>query len=372
MPPLVHRSDFMKITKMFRTSMSLAALAMLSASPTTSPALTVGDPAPKIQVGKWVQGEPVKEFEREHVYIVEFWATWCGPCRVSIPHLNALHEKFKGKGVVVIGQDVWEDDEDKVVPFVKKMGKDMTYRVALDDKAQHEKGAMAETWMAAAAQNGIPTAFIVNQQGRIAWIGHPMELKEELLDQILTGKFDVAKFAKDFAREQAEQKRRMELSAKLSKAMRNKDWDAADASIAEMEKLMPESARDRFSMPRLQVLLGRGNYSSASKFAQTLSDTHSQDAQFLNGVAWTLVLHAELPQSELELAERIAERANKQAKEKDADILDTLARAQFRLGKKEQAIATQETAVKIAGKGNDAQLHKTLDAYKQGKLPPAS
>src|SRR5439155_10386799 len=85
-------------------------------------ALKVGDPAPKLQVSKWVQGEPVKEFARDKVYIVEFWATWCGPCRVSIPHLNELHTKFKDKGLVVIGQNAWERDQEVVAPFIKKMG----------------------------------------------------------------------------------------------------------------------------------------------------------------------------------------------------------------------------------------------------------
>src|SRR5687768_7019611 len=84
------------------------------------PKLMVGHPAPKLQVSKWVQGEPVKEFERDKAYIVEFWATWCGPCITSIPHLNEIHNKFKDKGLVVIGQDVWENKTEAVEPFIKK------------------------------------------------------------------------------------------------------------------------------------------------------------------------------------------------------------------------------------------------------------
>ena len=67
--------------------------------------LQVGDPAPALQVSKWIQGSPVKEFQRDQAYIVEFWATWCGPCRASIPHLNEIHAKYKDKGLVIIGQD---------------------------------------------------------------------------------------------------------------------------------------------------------------------------------------------------------------------------------------------------------------------------
>ena len=54
------------------------------------------------------------------------------------------------------------------------MADKMTYRVALDDKSQETNGAMAITWMAAAGQNGIPTAFLIDHKGEIAWIGHPM------------------------------------------------------------------------------------------------------------------------------------------------------------------------------------------------------
>src|SRR5438874_238478 len=124
------------------------------------------------------KGEPVKDFEKGKAYIVEFWATWCGPCRVSIPHLNEIHNKFKDKNLVVIGQDCWERDDSLVAPFVKSMGDKMTYRVALDDKEGSEKGKMAETWMAAAGRNGIPSAFLVDTKGLIAWVGHPMQLKE--------------------------------------------------------------------------------------------------------------------------------------------------------------------------------------------------
>src|SRR4051812_48189635 len=106
--------------------------------------LKVGDKAPPLQVSKWMQGDPVKDFEKDKAYLVEFWATWCGPCRQSIPHLNEIHNKYKDKGLVVIGQDCWENDESAVAPFIKEMGKKMTYRVALDDKKGSEKGKMAE------------------------------------------------------------------------------------------------------------------------------------------------------------------------------------------------------------------------------------
>jgi thiol-disulfide isomerase/thioredoxin len=155
-----------------------------SATPTLKP----GDPAPKMQVGKWVQGEPVKEFQKGRAYLVEFWATWCGPCLISIPHLNDLHAKFKDKGLVVIGQNAEGPDDSKVAEFVKKMGNKMTYRVALDDKRGSESGRMVETWMIAAGQEFIPTAFLVDTKGSLVWIGSPLALDDRMIENVLAGK----------------------------------------------------------------------------------------------------------------------------------------------------------------------------------------
>jgi thiol-disulfide isomerase/thioredoxin len=166
--------------------LTLAAGTLLASAAESS--LKVGDPAPKLQTGKWVQGEPVKDFAKGKAYIVEFWATWCPPCRATIPHLNETYNKYKDKGLVVIGQDCWEHDDNLVAPFVKKMGDKMTYRVALDDKSHGGKGKMAETWMEAAGRNGIPSAFLVDTKGMIAWIGHPMELDPKTIDAALAGK----------------------------------------------------------------------------------------------------------------------------------------------------------------------------------------
>src|SRR5580700_2773202 len=169
----------------------VAGLTMTAAAAT----LNVGDPAPKLQTGKFVQGDPVTEFAPGKAYIVEFWATWCGPCRASIPHLNETSIKFKDKGLIVIGQDCSEPDESKVAPFVKSMGESMTYRVALDDKEGSEKGKMADTWMQAAGQNGIPTAFLIDTTGHVAWIGHPMALQEKTIDAVLAGNYNAKEAA---------------------------------------------------------------------------------------------------------------------------------------------------------------------------------
>jgi peroxiredoxin len=149
-------------------------------------AIDLGDPAPALKVKDWVKGKAVnlKEGKGKTVYVVEFWATWCGPCWQSIPHLTELQKKFKDRGVVVIG--VSYESTDTVKPFVEKMGKDMDYIVAVD-----RDEATKKAYMDAFKIDGIPHAFIIDKTGAIVWIGHPMDKMEEALDQILAGKYDL-------------------------------------------------------------------------------------------------------------------------------------------------------------------------------------
>ena len=133
--------------------------------------LHIGDPAPALATGKWIKGTAVEKLNKGTIYVVEFWATWCPPCRESIPHLSKLQQEYPE--IVFIGQDCWEHNAADVEPFVKEMGDKMNYRVVMDEPAG-ERGKMAQTWMMAAGQNGIPTAFVINKEGKIAWIGHPM------------------------------------------------------------------------------------------------------------------------------------------------------------------------------------------------------
>ena len=360
----------MKNFLLLRALTLLTGVALAVAARTADAKLTVGDPAPKLLVAKWVQGDPVKAFDTNHVYIVEFWATWCGPCRATIPHLNELYQKFKDKGVIAIGQDVWDQD-DGVAAFVKKMGDQMTYRVALDDKSQETNGFMAVNWMKAAEQNGIPTAFVIDKQGRIAWIGHPMGLDEKTLEEILADKFDIAAFAAEYERQQMAQKQDMELRIKLTKAIKNKDWDAAETTIAEMKKSEPAMG-DSLDTVRFSILLGRKNYTDAYKLAESLSDAHPKNAMLQNSLAWTIATQPGLEKRDLALAEKAALRANEATQDKEPAVLDTLARVQFMNGKKTEAIATEQKAVNAAADdGQKRALEKILADYQQGNLPKA-
>lgn len=157
----------------------LAVLAFSALTSLSALALGVGDKAPELKTGDWIQGPAVTKFETGKVYVVEFWASWCAPCVQNIPHLNELQKKYEKDGLVVIGQNVWERSEAAARKLVRSMGSKMSYRVALDTKSED----MSEKWMKAAGKGGIPTAFLVDKTGKIAWIGHPSRLDGELKQQ---------------------------------------------------------------------------------------------------------------------------------------------------------------------------------------------
>jgi len=208
--------------------------------------LKPGAPAPSLEIREWLKGEPVARLDPDKTYVVEFWATWCGPCIESMPHVSKLARQHQD--IVFLGVSVLEESkDDNIKQFVEKMGDKMSYRVAYSGN----KDGMAATWLKAASQDGIPTAFIV-KGGVVQWIGHPGNLDKPLA-QLKAGTFDLVASKKAFEAELQALKARREADAAFSAVVSlrgsgNKQGaaEALDQAVKKYPRLTESAERLRY------------------------------------------------------------------------------------------------------------------------------
>jgi thiol-disulfide isomerase/thioredoxin len=340
---------------------TLAAVAALGVA-AAAQNLKVGDPAPKLEVAKWVKGAPIKEFAPDKVYVVEFWATWCGPCKQSIPHLTELAKKHKDK-VTIIGLNSFEVPPgttdtgymQNVEKFVQDMGDQMGYTVAIDGP----EGKMAYAWMKAAAQNGIPTAFIVKNK-QIQWIGHPMQM-DSVLEQVIAGTWDVQAARAQFEKEAAEAAEMERLTQGLMDALNTGDSKKALEEIDKIIAARPEMKPLLMGL-KVEVLFDTDPAKAIELAKELAKGDFKEDPMFLNNVAWRMVEEDE-PKVKMDyaLALEWAKKACELTQNSEPMFLDTLAMAQYRNGMKADAIATVKKAIALLEKdGSDPELLKEL------------
>jgi thiol-disulfide isomerase/thioredoxin len=374
-------------------------------------AASLGDAAAPLEIAEWIKGDAVDlaAVKGKKVVVVEFWATWCGPCKVSIPHLTEMQKKYENRGVVIIG--VSDEEASKVRPFVNEQGDKMNYTVAID-----RNRATSAAYMEKFGQNGIPHAFVIDKEGRIAWRGHPMSGLERVLDQLASNTFDLGleqkrESATKKIQEYFEMALKGEGDEKLDKfgvqlAALDKQLGGinpeepldlvglkkmarfqglmseyqraivsgkSDAELAKLEeKAAPLAPKDfsfkdfkaRFQLQRTfqeyyRAVTGKGDASKSEELAKKLEANPGDNAEMLNEIAWTLLTDEKIKNRNLKLATRLALAAVDASEGKDASILDTYARALFDTGKVDDAIKQQKKAVELS---DDADKKRELEA----------
>ena len=126
---------------------------------------------PEIEVAEWIEQQPVRLADlRGKVVLLDFWATWCGPCRHTIPRINALSRKYKDRGLVVLGltefegnvegRDVTRAEElDYLRQFKRKQSISYGFGVSDDTKTRHTYGIYS-----------IPTTVLIDRRGRVRFL----------------------------------------------------------------------------------------------------------------------------------------------------------------------------------------------------------
>ena len=135
-----------------------------------------------VSSAKFLQGDAPEAWEPGKLYMLECWATWCGPCIAAIPHVNDLHKKYQEKGLRVIGMNVWEDDEEKIGRFVTDKGDGMSYPIAYVGRG----GRFETEVLTPAGVRGIPHALLI-RDGKLLLGTHPSQLTDELIEKLLKG-----------------------------------------------------------------------------------------------------------------------------------------------------------------------------------------
>jgi thiol-disulfide isomerase/thioredoxin len=310
------------------------------------PKLKVGDKAPPVRAMKWLQGAEVKEFAEGKVYVMEFWAPWCGPCIVMMPHMAELQAEYKSKGVTFIGFSAKDDrgnNLEKVQAFVEKRGPGLGYTFAYADDRE-----TSDAWMKAAGRPGIPCCFVIGKDGKIAYIGHPMFL-DAVLPKVVAGKWTEADVEglKGIEKELDE----------VFDATRKPDPNAFLTKLAEFEKAHPElAAIPYFNGPRINMLLQVKRTDEAKKAAEALMARGIKTGDYTALLLVSSVARAPSANGDKELlvlSLKAAEAALKIAGDKDAFTLITLAQAYFANGDRAKAKEYGAKAVAAAEKEPD-------------------
>jgi thiol-disulfide isomerase/thioredoxin len=134
--------------------------------------------APTDFKGKGLDGNPValKDYAGK-VVLIDFWATWCPPCRAEVPHLVELHKKYAGKGFDILGVSLDGPDQKKVIGFTQQNG--MPWRHVYDG------GGWEATVSRKYGVRSIPFTVLVGKDGKILAVGARSSVLEGLLEEML-------------------------------------------------------------------------------------------------------------------------------------------------------------------------------------------
>jgi thiol-disulfide isomerase/thioredoxin len=157
---------------------AVCGIALVLAFASAASALTLGDAPPAIDVPDRAGNKVDLNELKGKVVVIDFWASWCGPCRQEMPILEALHKKYAKQGLVLIGINI-DSNSKKMDNFLK--GTPASFRIVHDRKlavaAKYEPGTM-------------PSSYFVGRDGKIRYVHEGFRKKdaaelEERIKQLL-------------------------------------------------------------------------------------------------------------------------------------------------------------------------------------------
>lgn len=329
--------------------------AMAAGSTRVAADLKIGDPAPPLKIKEWVRGETVNlaKDAAKKIHMVEFWATWCPPCKASVPLLTQFQKKH-AKDLVIIGvtdPDPYRNSPTEIKQFVKEQGKNMMYTVAIDDNGATSRAYLPDDMV------GIPYAYLVGRDGRVVWEGSPLDPSlGNVISDMIAGTFDVAKAKTD-----------ANIEREVDKLFQAADMAYQFGRMDEVWKLMTDVLKaDPANEQAMQFLTAL--YASEPKKADEFKTfvrghiaKNKTNAKAMHLLAVTLCGNDDYASRTPDLAIDAAKAAYEASKQSWA--IEIYAMALYQVGNLDRAISLQQEALSAATDEDRAGVHGVLDYY---------
>ncbi|UCD76734.1 MAG: TlpA family protein disulfide reductase [Phycisphaerales bacterium] len=311
--------------------------------------LGVGDTAPGLDIEKWLNGSEVA-IQEGKVYVIDFWATWCKPCRATIPHFNELHEQYGDEGLVIIG--VSKEESATVERFVRKQGSKMSYLVAID-----RRESTWRAWMDAAGRDTIPTVFVIDRSGKIQFVGNPHEDRfDPVLRTVLDGRFNA---------ELARQVRPMADAAANARKMRN--WRMCFKLLDDIIQTDPHvfafTTLEKFEV----MMVDQNDAGGAYEYARKLLEDYADDPGLLEGLARKIATDPKIKaeQRDLEIAMQAANQMGTASGKESPKVCAVQALIHYHAGRLDEAISLQKKAYFMARPKQKPGFKRVLRDYQE-------
>lgn len=142
--------------------------------------IKIGERAPNINITDWIKNEPKDKKLSDKYIVLEFWATWCGPCIAAVPHMNDLQKKFNGKDIYYIS--ITDESVAKVQRSLKRVDFHSIVVTDLTKETQINFGDGIK------GLDQYPLTVLIDNNNTIKWIGEPKDLDDKVMTSFLGSK----------------------------------------------------------------------------------------------------------------------------------------------------------------------------------------
>ncbi len=349
-----------------------ATLFLASQNPLSAQTLQVGSKAPALNIEHWISDgggayPQVTDFKPGKIYVVEFWATWCGPCIQAMPHLAELQEKYRDKiQFISVTDEPLSQISELLTQDYPGTGKTFGELTSVYSLTSDPDGSTHREYMEASRAEGIPTAYIVGPTGEIEMIGHPMSL-DAPLKMMAEGKWDREAYL-------AAIKKKEMLMASIDKAVDAEDIEQAFTLAQQLDEFIQPDEFVRTKFIQTQLAIRVGNDASVEFFKDTAERLKSEDGG-IAAMVWMIVqmkyegeepTPAMIQTAEKVLTDHISELTaeNADSRMMKGAVMDILSHLYYVQDRIDDAIANQMKAVSF---NNDAELTDFLKKLKTEK-----